>query len=397
MYSYALMEGMIAQTLAPYAQLPGVSEVREAGVKPLVSPEGTQFKVHRYRAKRTNAVTFAHEGCLYLYSLGTASQVNTPEGDNAWMKLLCEFVLEFRPVHLYVANFNRLIRSALFSGDLMRAVEATGTVLHASGIRIDLAEPQGRVLWQTLAMLSDLERESIVQRLFGGTINQFNRGDWILSPEAVPPGYRLVDRKVVLDPAAFGEVRFLIGLLADPELSARQIVDAAGARGISSRTVRRLYGEAATLASVQRADSKVRALTKHAAVWATGTVEVRLVNPFRGAARIGSIPVVGADPPRHHGYVHLRYALELPPGGWAAPEVLAAVAARTETRRKLLGRGAVAQGGAAHRRRRPMAGWSTTGADGCRYYLGGTSAFYIVMRQDAAATSDEVRGDAANL
>lgn len=166
MYSYALMEGMVTQTLAPHLNVPGVREVYAAGISPLTAPESCPFRVLPLRAHRTNAAVFAHEGSVYLYSLGTAAQVNTPEGDNAWMKVLIDFVLQWRPRNLYVANFNRLIRSALFSGELMKAVEATGTVLWANGIRIDLNDGQGRVLWQTLAMLSDLERESIVQRLF---------------------------------------------------------------------------------------------------------------------------------------------------------------------------------------------------------------------------------------
>lgn len=383
MYSFALMEGMVTQTLAPYLNHPGVREVYAAGITPLTAPESCPFRVHTLRAYRTNAATFAHEGSVYLYSLGTAAQVNTPEGDNAWMNVLIDFVRQWRPRNLYVANFNRLIRSALFSGELMKAFEATGTVLWANGIRIDLNDGQGRVLWQTLAMLSDLERESIIQRLFAGVINKYRRGEWILTVEAVPPGYRLVDDQLVLDHDQVDQVRHLITLLADPTLSARQVVDAAGETGLTSPTIERVHGPGATYADVRRADSKVRSLIRAVPAWTTGVYEARLPNPFRGVDHIGDLAVVDPTPDRPHGFVVFAYQLELPQGGWGTPDVLAAAARRLPERRRALNRGEVPNGGAAHRRRRPLAGWaSATRSDGSVRFLSGDSTNYLVMHQD---------------
>ncbi len=387
LYAHALMEGMITQTLAPYLHLPGVAEVLEAGVSPLVDASGSGFRVHRLRGHRTNSVLFASKACMFLYSLGSAASVNTPEGDNAWMRVLCDFIREFRPANLYVANFNRLVRSALWSGELMRAVEEAGTVLWANGIRIDLGDPQGRVLWQTLAMLSDLERESIVQRLFAGTVNKYGRGEWILNAEAVTPGYHLESDRVVLDPNQVDAVRHVIGLLADPQLSARQVVDAAGAAGLTSPTIQRVHGEDATIADVRRADAAVRVLLGHVPVWATGTYEARLPNPYRGATRIGTLPVVDDDPPHARGFVVFTYQLEVPDGGWAEPAVLAAAARRRVARQEALDRGGAANGGAAHRKRRPFSGWAAvTDETGARCYLSGDNARYLVMRQDPDPT-----------
>lgn len=387
MYSFALMEGMVTQTLAPHLSLPGVREVYAAGITPLTAPEQCPFRVHTLRAHRTNAATFAHEGSVYLYSLGTAAQVNTPDGDNAWMNVLIDFVRQWRPRNLYVANFNRLIRSALFSGELMKAFEATGTVLWANGIRIDLNEGQGRVLWQTLAMLSDLERESIVQRLFAGVINKYGRGEWILTEEAVPPGYRLVDSRPVLDHDQVDEVRHLITLLADPRLSARQVVDAAGEIGLTSATIQRVHGPDATYADVRRADSKVRSLVRTVPTWSSGIYEARLPNPFRGVDHIGEIRVVDPTPKKPHGFVAFTYELELPEGGWGTADVLAAAARRTSERRRALNRGEVLNGAGAHRRRRrPLAGWaSAAGRDGSVRFLSGDGTNYLVMHQDPDA------------
>lgn len=390
MYSYALMEGMVTQTLAPYLNQPGVREVYAAGITPLTAPASCPFRVVTTRAHRTNAAMFAHEGSVYLYSLGTAAQVNTPEGDNAWMKLLIDFVLQWRPRNLHVANFNRLLRSALFSGEAMKAFEATGTVLWANGIRIDLNDGQGRVLWQTLAMLSDLERESIVQRLFAGVMNKYRRGGWILTAEAVPPGYCLADDQLVLEHDQVDRVRHLITLLADPTLSARQVVDAAGEIGLTSPTIERVHGPGATYADVRRADAKVRSLIRAVPAWTTGVYEARLPNPFRGVDRIGELDVVDSTPDRPHGFVVFTYQLELPRGGWGTPEVLAAAARRSPERRRALNRGEVPNGGAAHRRRRPLAGWaSATGADRSVRFLSGDGTNYLVMHQDPDLAGDD--------
>jgi DNA invertase Pin-like site-specific DNA recombinase len=391
MYSFALMEGMVTQTLAPHLNLPGVREVFAVGITPLTAPEQCPFYVHTLRAHRTNAATFAHEGSVYLYSLGTAAQVNTPEGDNAWMNVLIDFVRQWRPQNLYVANFNRLIRSALFSGELMKAFEATGTVLWANGIRIDLNDGQGRVLWQTLAMLSDLERESIVQRLFAGVVNKYRRGEWILTAEAVPAGYRLVDNRPLLDHDQVDAVRHLITLLADPTLSARQVVDAAGEIGLTSPTIQRVHGTEATYSDVRRADSKVRSLVRLVPTWSTGVYEARLPNPFRGVDHIGELQVVDSTPDQPHGFVAFTYELQVPEGGWGSADVLAAVARRTSERRRALNRGDALNGAAAHRRRRrPLAGWASARAqDGSVRFLSGDGTNYLVMHQDPAASGGD--------
>lgn len=386
MYSHALMEGMINQTLAPYHSIDGVTEVSECGIDPLVTPANCPFNVGQFRQQGRNAVIFAHKGVMYLYSLGSASQVNTPEGDNAWMELLCEFVREFRPKRLHVASFNRLIRSALFSGELMGVVQDAGTIVIADSIKIDLTTPDGRVLWQTLAMLADLERESIVQRLFAGIVNKYERGQWILSPLGVPPGYKLVDGKPMLDPAQVDDVRFLIGLLGNTELTCRQVVDAAGARGLTSMTIQQIHGPDATYADVRRADSKVRSLLDCVPLWTSGVHLATLPNPYRGAKRIGRLPVLEGGPAAPHGVVEFPYALPLPHGGWAPADVLHAAAARTRSRKDCL-RDSEAQlpstGGAAHRRRRPFAGrTSAVAADGTQFRIGGQQANYTLMRRD---------------
>src|ERR1035437_987912 len=62
-YGYALMEGMIGQTLGHLTDIPGVEDVLAAGVAPLRG-EGP-FKLFPYRSGKTTAVLFGHLGVLY--------------------------------------------------------------------------------------------------------------------------------------------------------------------------------------------------------------------------------------------------------------------------------------------------------------------------------------------
>lgn len=383
-YSYLLMDGMIAQTLTPcLATVEGVNEVLEQGIAPLTSPETCGFDVRRHRAHRTNASVFTHKGSVYVYSLGSAAAVNTANGDNAWVRLLCDLIVAYRPRRLHVANFSRLLRCASFMSDLMTAVETAGTVIVAGGFEIDLNSTQGRILWQTLSMVSDLERDMINQRLFAGLINKYLRGAWVLGAESVPPGYKVVDGKLALDRDQVDAVRDFIRLLADPTLSDRQIIDAAGASGLSSPTIRRHHGEGATFTDVRRSGPKVNAMYRHLETWQTGTLELRIKSAYRGVTQIRGVDIVDPDPPLHHGFAVLRYDLEAPEGGWATDEIFDRARGRRAARADYLGRGAPR-----HKpRRRPFSGWArAVNADGRTEFLSGTAANYILMREEPPTT-----------
>jgi DNA invertase Pin-like site-specific DNA recombinase len=383
LYSYVLMDGMIAQTLGPSSGIvDGVDTVLELGLAPLLNPEKCPFAVQKFRAHKTNASVFVYQGTMYVYSLGTAAAVNTATGDNAWVKLLCDLVVAYRPFQLYVANFSRLLRSADWAGQLMKALETACTVVDASGHVIDVNTGHGRMMWQMLAMASDFERDMIRQRLFAGMVNKHSRGQWIHGPDAVPPGYKLVDDRIVLDDTQVEAVRQLIHLLADSTLSDRQVLDAAGVLGLSSSKIRRLYGEDATYTEVKRSGPKVKALTRHLTLWRTGELETRIPSPYRGVTRIRGLDIVDPDPPRHHGYAVFRYKLEVPRGGWASDDIFDRAAGRPEARAATLGRR-----GATRRRRRPLSGWATCIDDAGRtQVITGTGAHYIVVRHDPEPT-----------
>lgn len=376
--SDVLMEGMISQTLTPHCDIAGVADVLKEGLGPL--KRHTQFATHAIRKANMNAVVFIHEGSLYLYSMGSAASRNA-DGDNDFTTLLSELIAVFKPETIYVANFNRLVRSAAFAGELMSAVEQVGTKIDAGTMVLDLDTGPGRVLWQTLAMVADLERESINHRLFAGLVTKYRRGEWILAPTSVPPGYTLNNmKKVVLDPSQIRRVRLLIELLADNSLTDRQVIDICGEAGMTSGVIKNLHGPDATYLDVQNAYSLVRTLVDHVKALADGRYRVEIPSPYRSETQIDGLTMLPGDKKHKQGYVAFDYELPSPPEGWGDPALLRAAACRRTSRKSA--RAANRRRGRTPSQRRPLSGWSTTQDEFWEYKIASHSTYYSLLRRE---------------
>lgn len=375
-YDYLLMEGMIGQTVGRLTHLPGAGDVLAAGIAPIHG--SGPFRTFQYRRHGTSAVMFEHQGVLYLYSLGSAAQANIDDRENAFVELLIDVLEHYRPRNVYVATFSRLVRSIEFAGRLQRAVNAHVDEIHSGDQVIRPKTTEGKIMWAMLALMAEMERDLIVQRLFAGTCNAYHRGHWILNEEAVPPGYVLnrETRTVAVDPTMVEPVCLLLTLMADPTVTSRRVVDAAGDAGLTSATVRRIYGPDATFADIVRADSKLASLVDWIDTYETGMAVITQPNPFPGATNFGDLIVEGASS-TSPGVVRFTYDWGLPPGGWAPPEILQAARARCRGSKERRS----ATGGAAHQKRKPLAGWVRWEDDTHRYHLSGTSTQYVLLRQ----------------
>lgn len=378
-YDYLLFEGMVQQTLqALPGDLPGVDEVRSAGVGP-VRREGP-FAVTVLSRDGTQAVLFEHMGVYYLYSLGSAAKTIVEREENAFVEILCDVLVSLQPMDVHCATFSRLLRSLLFSGHLESVFRRSTERLRCGPSVIEFNTPSGKAMWHTLAMISDMERDAIVQRLFAGLVNKYNRGAWILNDEAVPPGYRIEDERGVLDADMVEPTRVLLQLMADHELPARSIVDEAGRLGLSSPTIRRLYGEDATFTHLRRADSRIASIIDWIPTYETGVVTIKHPVPYDGATSFGGLEVHKDE---NGEYVEFKYQWEVPDGGWLAPEIL------TAAKRRAVGRKARCRKHAGPRRQKPLVGFRwTTPTHAFRF--GSQQRLYRIMRQVATPADDEV-------
>ena len=375
-YGYLLLAGMIGQTIGRLLHLlPGADEVLAAGIGP-VRGSGP-FRTFEYRKHGTTAVMFEHKGVLYLYSLGSAAKANINDQENAFVELLIDVLEHYRPHNVYVATFSRLVRSTEFAGRLQRAMNSCVDVIHSGDQQIRPKTTDGKIMWSMLALMADMERDLIVQRLFAGMCNVYERGHWVLNDEAVPPGYVLdpVTRTVSPDESLVEPVRLLLTMMADPTMTARRVIDAAGEAGLTSPTVKRLHGVDATFADIVRADSKLASLVDWIETYATGKVVITHPNAFPGATSFGSLTVEGANS-TSPGVVRFEYDWGLPEGGWAPPEVLEAARARCRGNKERR-----ATGGAVHLERKPFSGWVTWNDDTHSFHLSGSSRHYVLLRQ----------------
>jgi hypothetical protein len=380
-YGYALMEGMIGQTLGRLTHIPGVEDVLAAGIAPLRG-EGP-FKLFPYRSDKTTAVLFEHLGVLYLYSLGSAATASIGDRENPFVSLLIDVVDIYRPKNVYVATFSRLVRSTEFSGTLSGALQRNRTVVNCAGESFDLNTNTGRIHWGLLSMMADMERNLIVQRLFAGLCNKYARGEFILGAKSLPPGYLLGDDGMVhLDESMIEPVRRLLLLLADFDLSMSDVVREAGRAGVTSPTLKRIYGPDATFGDIRNAGCAMATLMDLIPTYTTGTYDILWKNPFPGAKQIGRVDVEGASE-TEAGSVRFKYEWEVPEGGWAPPEVLMAARTRARGRKESL-----RTGGSAHVKRKPLVGMPPWIDGDFRCRLTGESHMYVVVREPLSVTSE---------
>lgn len=353
MYDEMLMEGMIEQTLARAASVPGTEEIRLAGLDPIKNP--SRYSGQVIRRGKTKAVLFERDGTHFLYSEGSAA-ANDDEGNNAFVGILTEVIKDLRPEELWVSTFSRLTRAPEFAGDLFRAGLDYVKVVHAE-TDINLTDPSGVMMWQILAMLAGAERDSIVRRLVTGTVFAWKKGRW-LTPAAIPPGYRLdPEGHLELVAEEVPKVRAMLELLANPNLNAKEICDRLGALGLTRAQIQRHHGEEATFADVSNPNSAVASLRGWLPVYETGRYEYRQAVPLRHVTNVGGVPVLRDKPDDVHGYLSLPIDVPAPDDGWASPEVFAQAKELMEESRL--------RDGKAHRKVKPLVNhFRFTDADG---------------------------------
>lgn len=341
LYDHVLMSGMVQQTLAKVAHLPGAEELYAAGMDVFEHPE--RYGATTRRSGKSRMVMVERDGVLYLYSMGTAAKKDLPEA-NAFIRELVKIVETYRPADVWVVAFTRLLRSANYVGDLLRAFSEHARAIHCE-TEINIATPEGRLIFQVLGMVSGVERDYIVRRHTAGRVAQWRRDAWI--PSAYPPGYRLEGERLVLDEPNVDAVRQMLRLLADPGLSSSERVARIGGLGISTPGVLRLHGPDATVADARNPSEVLATIEGWLDLYATGRYAVLWPNPFPGVSDVAGVEIQEIDG-YEFGAIELAFQVPLPDGGWADDETFDAVRRRRRTR--------PLTGGASHAMAPPLSG-----------------------------------------
>jgi len=365
-YDHLLMEGMIQQTLAKVTHLPGAAELAEAGMEAFHHPErwgGTSRRVGESRM-----VMIERDGVLYLYSMGTAASNDLPD-TNAFISELVSVVETYRPAETWVVAFTRLLRWANYVGELLRVFSEHTAWLHCEA-EIRVATPEGRMLFQVLAMIAATERDYIVRRHTAGRVAQWRRGEWI--PNAYPPGYRLDGRRLVLDDSAISDVQSMLRILADTSLSPSACAARIGGLGISTPMITRLHGDGATIADARNPSDVIETLVGWVDLYATGRYELLWPNPFPGVTDIAGVAVEDLDG-YPFGALRLACDVELPDRGWADEDALEAIRSRAVQ--------PSSTGGASHRLTSPLAGLFQFTESGFEHSIASVKGLYRLLRR----------------
>ena len=342
-YDKLLMVGMIQQTLAKVAALPGAQELQAAGMEIFEHP--ARFGATQRRVGSSRIVTVERDGVLYVFAMGTAATNDLDDETNAIVSELLRVIEAYRPREVWVAAFTRLLRSADHAGELLRVFSEHVERLHCEA-DIHPATPEGKMLFQVLAMIAATERDYIVRRHTAGRVAQWRREEWI--PNAYPPGYRLEQRRLVLDESALERTRAMLRILADGALTTAECAKRLGELGVTTPMITSLHGEGATIADARNPSEVVSTLCGWADFYRTGRFELLWPNPFSGVTDIAGAPVEDVEDYKH-GALRLPLRVALPEGGWAEDAIIDAVERRAKT--------PSVTGGASHTTVPPLSGF----------------------------------------
>jgi len=132
-----------------------------------------------------------------------------------------------------VSKLDRLGRSMRHLAGLLGELDDAGVGLVSVSEAFDSSSPSGRLQRSILGSFAEFEREAIRERTWAGKIATTRKGFW---PGGPPPyGFRVVDRRLVEDPAEAAVVRRAVHLLVHDGLGLPQAAAQLTAEGARTR------------------------------------------------------------------------------------------------------------------------------------------------------------------
>ena len=319
-----LMTNMVHQTLTAHMEkLPALKALIDVGLEPMEDPAKWNARVAV--GQKSTTVTFAHEGTICVYHMGSAAVVNDETGDNEFAKLIVQLINDYRPRRLRLAGFNRLVRSKAVANKIESALKANRVEVIAAGFEIRVWEPAGQLMWDLLAMFAAMKRDEILRRTVFGKASGARQNKNPFGDKRVPFGYVADGETLRPDPALRQLVCEVLSILADPSLSNRQMTNKVGALGITTDMIRNIHGEEATVSDLRHPRDFRASMEKYLDLYETGTYTMRYTVALDDVREIAGLPVLGKGSDRH---IALDYTWGLPEGGWAPPEVFEQIRSR---------------------------------------------------------------------
>jgi len=336
------------------APQPGAEWLRQVGVEPLLDPDRFGATVRRAGGTTLVVVPVPPEHAsglkvLAVLSMGSAAAADTDGGLNGFVSCLGPVLEWARPVTFVTGSFSRGAREyapGAVLGDLVRR-HVTRFVCRESVI--NLADPFAPHMWAMLTMMSAMEREQILSRLAGGSLEAALRRGSPWTSQQIPPGVRLFPDGVFrFDPAQVPLAEMMCRLLADSvnyrwvdvtrELDRLCVMKSwqnpakDGWSSVLDPRRGREHEAAPTIGACTNPTVQAQALARWLPFWRSGRVDVE-VPVALPVAKLGPFDVLQRAPKRGQFYV-FPVQLELPDGKpFVAEELLDAAAAGVAARR----------------------------------------------------------------
>lgn len=332
-----------------------VEAVRQEGMKPFfddtVLINGQTVLVERRHSGNTTAVLFFYGGYWHLWCQGSAAKVDSVSGANDFTEILVEVLEELQPQAVYAANLSRLVRSVRQVAVIATALNEYVDELVVGEYRFSFTGPNAQISIMMLNMLAwsaAMERDAIVMRTLAGRIAKWRRQEWFFGRNTLPFGYVLDKQKrLVPDLDMQPVVEEMLKILAS-DLPNAELVRQLSAVGVTGMREHRRLKKRAPIGLTTTPDQAIRSLFTWAPIWVSGEYLLRHANPFPSVTELAGLPIVrhcgGSDAhtsaTQDAGEFQMLYKVDVPEGGWAAPEVLTAFSLRARAyNAKLLSRG----------------------------------------------------------
>lgn len=162
-----------------------------------------------YPLRHGKAVLVEGTECDVLLSLSTARKLNEA-GTNDFVEVLAKLLDSGEYSQVLTTAFSRLCRNTSAAGRLQQVLTDHRISVRVGQHELRVWNRLEQMLWLLFAWFAEYEAELIEARLLAGKVSRMEHGEWCFG-FAPPPGWKLEDNQVVLDPETADAVRFVIG------------------------------------------------------------------------------------------------------------------------------------------------------------------------------------------
>lgn len=207
------------RSIALYCRVSTDEQAREG-----VSLEEQQHRLKSYCA----AMGWKEEIRVFVDNGYSAKDINRPQ-----LTRLLKDVNENQISKIIVTKLDRLSRKLLNLLELIDEFQAHDVSFVSISESFDTNTPSGRLTLQVLGAVAEFERERIRERVVDNMFHAANQGRWLTS---APFGYKLQDKKLVIDPEQSKVVKYIFDLSLNEEMGFYAIARKLNDEGVISPT-----------------------------------------------------------------------------------------------------------------------------------------------------------------